>query len=255
MKAEHLEFIQKTEYTIVYVGAEWCPPCKVLKPKIRELVAEKEGVGLLELDVDTEDVREHEEFSHIRGIPYVMIYRFGELLKGGNMNIEQINLVIDGKMDEFTKWLHSQIEGGNYEYDRRLYRNGSKGLELSQVSLKKITIPDNFWMYKADDTVGRSFKSFIDMQQRQIRSDINYYIDENGTLYFEDSHIKRKEVWDNIERELLKIDLEAGDELVIEHGDIIMPEKTVELKKRGRPAIKKAESTKIKKTKKTKSND
>lgn len=249
MKADHLEFLKKNEYTIIYVGAEWCPPCKVLKPLIRTLVEESEGVGLLELDVDTDDVRGQEEFAHIRSIPYVMIYRFGELIKGGNLGIHQIKTILSGKPDEFTTWLLSQIEGGGYDYDRRLYRNGPNGVEVSKVSLKKIEIPDNFWMYAADDTVGRSFKSFIDMKQRQIRSDLNYFIDEQGELFFEDEHIKTKVTWDNIEQDLLKMKIAPEDELIIEHEKNIPSVESVQ-KTLGKVAKKK-----IIKPKKNKKND
>ena len=249
MKAEHLEFIKKYEYTVVYVGAEWCPPCKVLKPLIKKLVEESEGVGLLELDVDTDDVKGQEEFAHIRSIPYVMIYQFGELIKGGNLGIAQIKTILSGKPDAFTAWLLSQIEGGSYAYDRRLYRNGPTGVEVSKVGLKKIEIPDNFWMYAADDTVGRSFKSFIDMQQRQIRSDLNYFIDDRGELYFEDEHIKTKEAWDNIEQDLLRLKIEPGDELIIEH------EKNMPLVESVQKTLGKVAKKEIIKPKKTKKND
>lgn len=218
MKEEHLEFLKKYEYTVVYVGAEWCRPCKVLKPKLKELAAEMEGVGVLALDVDTDDVKGHQEFAHIRSIPYIMIYQFGELVKGGNMGIEQIKTILGGKIDEFTAWLISQIEGGSYDYDRRLYRNGTNGMEVSIVSLKKIEIPDNFWMYAADDTVGRNFKSFIDIYQRQIRSDTAYFIDERGSLYFEDEHIKTKEEWDTLQLDMMKNNV-AKDEV-----DTLSPE-------------------------------
>lgn len=237
MKEEHLGFIQNTEYTLVYVGAEWCPPCKVLKPKIRELVGESEGVGLLELDVDTDDVKGQEEFRHIRGIPYVMIYQFGKLLKEGNLGIDQIKVILGGEIDAFTAWLISQIEGGSYDYDRRLYINAANGIQVSKVSLKKIEIPANFWMYTADDTVGRSYNSFIDIQQRQIRSDFNYFIDNRGELYFEDEHIKTKKEWDKIAQAILKLKLEPGDTVVINH------EKNI-------PLVKRAQKPKAKVTKK-----
>jgi len=249
MKAEHLEFIKKYEYTVVYVGAEWCPPCKVLKPQLKELAANMEGVGVLALDVDTDDVKGQEEFAHIRSIPYVMIYRFGELLKGGNLGIHQIKTIITGEVDKFTAWLQSQIEGGSYEYDRRLYRNGPNGVEVSKVSLKKIEIPDNFWMYSADDTVGRNFKSFIDMEQRQIRSDLNYFIDDRGILYFEDVHIHTKEAWDNIEQELSKLKLAPGDELIINH------EKDMPLVESVQKTLGKVAKKNIIKTRKPKKND
>lgn len=248
MKAEHLEFIKKYEYTVVYVGAEWCPPCKVLKPQVKEL-ANMEGVGILALDVDTDDVKGHSEFAHIRGIPYVMIYRFGELIKGGNLGIHQIKTILGGKPDEFTAWLQSQIEGGSYNYDRRLYRNGVNGIEVSKVGLKKIEIPDNFYMYAADDTVGRGFKHFIDMQQRQIRSDLTYFIDDRGELYFEDEHIKTKEAWDKIEQDLLKLKLEPGDELIINH------EKDMPLVESVQKTLGKVAKKNIIKTRKPKRND
>ncbi len=249
MKAEHLEFIKKYEYTVVYVGAEWCPPCKVLKPQLKELATNMEGVGVLALDVDTDDVKGQEEFAHIRSIPYIMIYQFGELIKGGNLGIAQIKTILSGKPDEFTAWLLSQIEGGSYDYDRRLYRNGAMGVEVSKVSLKKIEIPDNFWMYAADDTVGRGFKHFIDMQQRQIRSDLNYFIDNRGELYFEDEHIKTKEAWDNIEQDLLKLKLEPGDELIINHERNIPSVESVQ------ESLGKVAKKKIIKPKKSKKND
>ena len=95
----------------------------------------------------------------------------------------------------------------------------------------------------------RNFKSFIDMEQRQIRSDLNYFIDDRGELYFEDEHIKTKEAWDKIEQDLLKLKIEPGDELIINH------ERNIPSVESGQESLGKVAKKKIIKPKKTKKND
>jgi len=60
---------------VVKFGSERCPPCKAIKPILKELAAENDGIEFLDIDVD-----EHRELGAkygIRSIPTVLFIRNG----------------------------------------------------------------------------------------------------------------------------------------------------------------------------------
>ena len=65
---------------IVYCSAPWCPQCRAMKPRYQDL-CEKQHIEL-----EIHDVDEDEEFAakfNIRNLPYVLVYRDGELTDRG----------------------------------------------------------------------------------------------------------------------------------------------------------------------------
>ncbi|WP_066637791.1 thioredoxin [Desulfolucanica intricata] len=62
---------------LMYFGAEWCLPCKVLFPMIEELSSEYEGkMKFIKLDADKNQdiIKEYKVYS----IPTIMIFKNGE---------------------------------------------------------------------------------------------------------------------------------------------------------------------------------
>lgn len=58
-------------------GAEWCQPCKMLKPIIEKLEQEMPEVEFVDIDIDTE--QELSTKYHIRSIPTLILFKDGEL--------------------------------------------------------------------------------------------------------------------------------------------------------------------------------
>lgn len=57
-------------------GAEWCQPCKMLKPIIEKLEQEMPEVEFVDIDIDTE--QELSTKYHIRSIPTLILFKDGE---------------------------------------------------------------------------------------------------------------------------------------------------------------------------------
>lgn len=75
--AEFKQMIADTPVVLVDFYADWCPPCKRLKPTIHELARDyKDRVKVLIVDVDKlgELAREH----GIKGIPDVRVFKGGK---------------------------------------------------------------------------------------------------------------------------------------------------------------------------------
>ncbi|MBO9606079.1 MAG: thioredoxin [Paenibacillaceae bacterium] len=76
-EAEFQAGIRPEGVTLVDFGAEWCPPCKVLLPRLKELDAELEGaVPMLKVDVD-ESPALAEAFG-VMSMPTVIVFKDGQ---------------------------------------------------------------------------------------------------------------------------------------------------------------------------------
>jgi thioredoxin len=72
------EYINKEERVIINFSAEWCGPCRMLKP-ILEKVSENYEGRLAKIDVDQSP--EIASKYGIRGIPSFLIFEKGELVE------------------------------------------------------------------------------------------------------------------------------------------------------------------------------
>ncbi|VEU76287.1 thioredoxin family protein [Mycoplasmopsis columboralis] len=75
-KKEVLETVKNGLHLVVFY-AEWCGACKMLKPVLEELSA-KDNVSVLRINVDTE--KEYAIEEKVQSIPYVLVYKDGELV-------------------------------------------------------------------------------------------------------------------------------------------------------------------------------
>jgi thioredoxin 1 len=64
---------------LVEVGADWCPPCRLMGPVVAAVAAEQAGrLRVLEIDYD-----EHPEVAaryDVRSIPTLLVFRDGRLV-------------------------------------------------------------------------------------------------------------------------------------------------------------------------------
>ena len=84
---EFNELVRSEKYLLVDFSAEWCGPCKRLKPQLEELSDVYKGVKFLKVDVDSQS--ELAEFHQIEAMPTMMFYVNGTLqsesVKGANI--------------------------------------------------------------------------------------------------------------------------------------------------------------------------
>ncbi|WP_277555593.1 thioredoxin [Halobaculum limi] len=72
------QFRELTSEGIVLVDyyADWCGPCKMLEPTVKELAAEEEDLTVLKVDVDQFQGLASE--AGVRGIPALQFFEGGE---------------------------------------------------------------------------------------------------------------------------------------------------------------------------------
>ena len=91
------EMIQSPKPVLVDFYAEWCGPCKIMKPRLLD-VAERMGekAKIVEIDVDRE--KELAERYRIQSVPTFIIFKNGEQLwrqSGAISTIALIQLLTD----------------------------------------------------------------------------------------------------------------------------------------------------------------
>lgn len=70
------ELIDEHEIVLVDYHAEWCGPCKMLEPTIKEVAADSDATVL---KVDIDELRGLAETQGIRSVPTLEFYANGEL--------------------------------------------------------------------------------------------------------------------------------------------------------------------------------
>ena len=71
------ELIQSTELVLVDFYAEWCGPCKIMKPRILD-VAERMGDNVKVVQIDVDKEKELATRLRISSVPTLIIFKNGK---------------------------------------------------------------------------------------------------------------------------------------------------------------------------------
>jgi thioredoxin 1 len=90
-----MDKISQDERAIVYFSAEWCGPCKQLKPQYAKLALQDESKNYYVVDVDKIDSKYLNKYS-IKSIPQIFLMNNGEEVKRLlGRNYEDLNAEIN----------------------------------------------------------------------------------------------------------------------------------------------------------------
>ena len=93
---EFSKCIKNNDFVLVNVGAEWCGPCKRLKPYLRQIENEYKDVQFIRIDIDeAEDLAQNLQIGNLPTTFLVKDNKKSKYIMGAN--IEQIILLLKNR--------------------------------------------------------------------------------------------------------------------------------------------------------------
>jgi thiol-disulfide isomerase/thioredoxin len=87
--SEFKEALEKNQNVVVKYYADWCGNCKLFSPKYKRVSNEEENAGMVFLEVDAEKFPEARKAGKVDNLPYLAVFKNGELVEGSASNKEE----------------------------------------------------------------------------------------------------------------------------------------------------------------------
>jgi len=81
------QVIKDNEKVVVQYGATWCGNCKIMKPKMKRLSKDYEGITFLY--VDAEKMPESRKLAEVNNLPTFAVFKGGSLINQIQTNKEE----------------------------------------------------------------------------------------------------------------------------------------------------------------------
>lgn len=94
--ASFSELIKSDTPTLLDFHAEWCGPCKMMKPILEELKSSMgDRVRIIQIDIDRN--QKLADMFQIRGVPTFAIFKNGELkwMQAGMQHLQQLKNLVE----------------------------------------------------------------------------------------------------------------------------------------------------------------
>ena len=75
----YMHYRKKDDLIVMKYGAEWCGPCKAITPVLQKLAKEHSHVYFVDVDIDNDEIIDHEDLSNVKKIPHVKFFVNGKL--------------------------------------------------------------------------------------------------------------------------------------------------------------------------------
>ncbi len=82
------EIIKANEKVVVQYGATWCGNCRIMKPKMKRLSKDFEGMEFLYLDA--EKLPESRKLAQVTNLPTFAVFNAGKLVNQVQTNKEEV---------------------------------------------------------------------------------------------------------------------------------------------------------------------
>lgn len=104
-KLSFTDIIKGEKPVLVDFYADWCGPCKMMAPILKELKS-KMGDDLTIVKIDTEKNPDVAIHYQVRGIPTLILFKEGQVLwqQAGVMSANQLHTIINQKLKEYAEF-------------------------------------------------------------------------------------------------------------------------------------------------------
>lgn len=80
---DFVDHLKQNSKVVVKYQADWCGNCRLFAPKYKRVSNEEENQDVLFLEVDAENNPEARKMAGVNSLPFLAVFKDGDLLAGG----------------------------------------------------------------------------------------------------------------------------------------------------------------------------